>query len=57
MTSTDSSHQKATRLRTLHVASDPLVLPNAWDAASARMVDAAGLPVVAGAAAGPLGRR
>ena len=57
MTSTDSSHQKAARLRALHVASDPLMLPNAWDAASARMVEAAGLPVVAGVAAGPGGRR
>ena len=38
---------KATRLRTLHVAGESLVLPNAWDAASARMVEAAGFPVVA----------
>jgi 2-methylisocitrate lyase-like PEP mutase family enzyme len=39
--------QKAATLRALHVAGDPLVLPNAWDAASARMVEAAGFPVVA----------
>jgi 2-methylisocitrate lyase-like PEP mutase family enzyme len=38
---------KAAALRALHVAGDPLVLPNAWDAASARMVEAAGFPVVA----------
>jgi 2-methylisocitrate lyase-like PEP mutase family enzyme len=34
-------------LRALHVLGDPLVLPNAWDAASARMVEGAGFPVVA----------
>jgi len=34
-------------LRTLHVPGTPLVLPNAWDAASARLVEAAGFPVVA----------
>jgi 2-methylisocitrate lyase-like PEP mutase family enzyme len=34
-------------LRSLHVPGDPLVLPNAWDAASARAVVAAGFPVVA----------
>jgi 2-methylisocitrate lyase-like PEP mutase family enzyme len=38
---------KATTLRSLHTTGDPLVLPNAWDAASARMVEAAGFPVVA----------
>jgi 2-methylisocitrate lyase-like PEP mutase family enzyme len=44
---TDASQQKAATLRALHVPGDPLVLPNAWDAASARMVEAAGFPVVA----------
>jgi 2-methylisocitrate lyase-like PEP mutase family enzyme len=34
-------------LRELHVPGRPLVLPNAWDAASARLVEAAGFPVVA----------
>jgi 2-methylisocitrate lyase-like PEP mutase family enzyme len=34
-------------LRALHVAGTPLVLPNAWDVASARAVVAAGFPVVA----------
>jgi 2-methylisocitrate lyase-like PEP mutase family enzyme len=34
-------------LRSLHVPGDPLVLPNAWDVASARAVVAAGFPVVA----------
>jgi 2-methylisocitrate lyase-like PEP mutase family enzyme len=35
------------RLRALHVPGDPLVLPNAWDVASAGAVAAAGFPVVA----------
>jgi 2-methylisocitrate lyase-like PEP mutase family enzyme len=37
----------AERLRALHHAADPLVLPNVWDAASARAVQAAGFPAVA----------
>jgi 2-methylisocitrate lyase-like PEP mutase family enzyme len=39
--------QKASRLRELHHASQPLVLINAWDAASAAMVAHCGLPAVA----------
>ncbi|MFF5987984.1 isocitrate lyase/PEP mutase family protein [Prauserella flavalba] len=34
-------------LRELHVPGRPLVLPNAWDADSARLVEEAGFPVVA----------
>src|SRR5436190_23925255 len=34
-------------LRSLHLPGTPLVLPNAWDVASARAVAAAGFPVVA----------
>ncbi|WP_024877281.1 isocitrate lyase/PEP mutase family protein [Saccharomonospora piscinae] len=34
-------------LRALHVPGDPLVLPNVWDADTARLVVAAGFPVVA----------
>jgi 2-methylisocitrate lyase-like PEP mutase family enzyme len=34
-------------LRSLHIPGDPLVLPNAWDVASAKAVVAAGFPVVA----------
>jgi 2-methylisocitrate lyase-like PEP mutase family enzyme len=34
-------------LRSLHVPGAPLVLPNAWDVASAKAVAAAGFPVVA----------
>jgi 2-methylisocitrate lyase-like PEP mutase family enzyme len=41
------SQEKAATLRALHVDGDLLVLPNAWDAASARLVEAAELPVVA----------
>ena len=37
----------AETLRRLHVPGEPLVLPNAWDAASARLVEDAGFPVVA----------
>src|SRR5215831_898030 len=39
--------QKASRLFDLHHASQPLVLINAWDAASAAMVEHCGLPAVA----------
>jgi 2-methylisocitrate lyase-like PEP mutase family enzyme len=39
-------------LRSLHVAGEPLLLPNAWDVASARAVEAAGFPVVATTSAG-----
>ena len=34
-------------LRSLHVPGSPLVLPNAWDVASAKAVVDAGFPVVA----------
>ncbi len=42
----------AERLRALHHGSEPLVLPNAWDAASARGVQDAGFPAVATGSAG-----
>jgi 2-methylisocitrate lyase-like PEP mutase family enzyme len=38
---------KATLLRSLHLPGAPLVLPNAWDVASARAIVDAGFPVVA----------
>jgi 2-methylisocitrate lyase-like PEP mutase family enzyme len=50
--------ERADALRRLHKAPRPLVLPNAWDAASARLVEKAGFPVVAtssGAVAASLG--
>lgn len=37
----------AARLRALHRPGEPLILPNVWDAASARAVEAAGFPAVA----------
>jgi len=39
--------QKASRLLELHHGHHPLVLINAWDAASAAMVEHCGLPAVA----------
>jgi 2-methylisocitrate lyase-like PEP mutase family enzyme len=39
--------RRCDRLRSLHTPGAPLVLPNAWDVASARAVEAAGFPVVA----------
>jgi 2-methylisocitrate lyase-like PEP mutase family enzyme len=45
-------------LRSLHRPGDPLLLPNAWDLATARAVVAAGFPVIAttsGGVAGALG--
>src|SRR2546421_3252482 len=39
-------------LRSLHVPGHPLVLPNAWDAASAKAIEAAGFPAVATTSAG-----
>ncbi|HEY7731307.1 MAG TPA: isocitrate lyase/phosphoenolpyruvate mutase family protein [Gaiellaceae bacterium] len=41
------SSSDAALLRSLHHGEAPLVLPNAWDAASARLVEAAGFPAVA----------
>src|SRR3954470_5231200 len=42
----------AALFRSLHTAADPLVLVNAWDAASARIVAAAGAPAIATTSAG-----
>lgn len=39
-------------LRSLQVPGDPIVLPNAWDAASAKAIEAAGFPVVATSSGG-----
>ncbi|MCT9929710.1 isocitrate lyase/phosphoenolpyruvate mutase family protein [Planotetraspora sp. A-T 1434] len=44
---TVTGNDRAAALRALHVPGSPLVLPNVWDAASARIVEAAGFPVVA----------
>jgi 2-methylisocitrate lyase-like PEP mutase family enzyme len=44
---TTELHGRCSSLRSLHRPGTPLLLPNAWDAASARSVVAAGFPVVA----------
>lgn len=49
---------RADRLRALHVPGRPVLLPNAWDADTARLVEEAGFPAVAtssGAVAAALG--
>src|SRR6059036_2783550 len=43
---------KAERLHALHQAPPILVLPNAWDAATARVFETAGFPAVATTSAG-----
>jgi 2-methylisocitrate lyase-like PEP mutase family enzyme len=45
-------HTRATLFRTLHTAGSPVVLVNAWDAASARVVAAAGARAIATTSAG-----
>jgi 2-methylisocitrate lyase-like PEP mutase family enzyme len=58
MTTTTPLAEQAERLRALHHAAEPLVLANAWDAASARLVQEAGFSAVAttsGGVAGALG--
>ncbi|MFC4912051.1 isocitrate lyase/PEP mutase family protein [Actinomadura gamaensis] len=44
-------NDRAARLRELHRPGDPLILPNVWDAASARVVAEAGYPALATASA------
>jgi 2-methylisocitrate lyase-like PEP mutase family enzyme len=58
MTATQSD--KAARFRALHAAAEPFVIPNPWDAGSARILAALGFRALAtssGASAGVLGRR
>jgi 2-methylisocitrate lyase-like PEP mutase family enzyme len=43
----DELESQCDRLRSLHRPGSPLILPNAWDAETARAVAAAGFPVVA----------
>lgn len=47
MTAPSDLQRRCELLRSLHVPGVPLVLPNAWETASARAVVAAGFPVVA----------
>lgn len=44
--------RKAEAFRALHSGSDPLLLPNVWDVASARIVEEAGFPALATTSAG-----
>lgn len=56
---TVEQHDKAARFRALHEQSKAFVIPNPWDAGSARLLAALGFPALAtssGAAAGVLGR-
>jgi 2-methylisocitrate lyase-like PEP mutase family enzyme len=48
----DELRKKAETLRQLHHGPDILILPNAWDVASARIVEEAGYPAVATTSAG-----
>lgn len=52
MTSHHVLREQALGLRSGHVPGTPLVLPNAWDAASARLVEEAGAAAVATTSAG-----
>ncbi|MBO4259041.1 isocitrate lyase/PEP mutase family protein [Streptomyces griseorubiginosus] len=49
---TTTQHDRALAFRALHVPGDPLVLPNAWDIPSARVVADAGAAAVATTSAG-----
>ncbi|WP_328552309.1 MULTISPECIES: isocitrate lyase/PEP mutase family protein [unclassified Streptomyces] len=52
MTDTEQLRETALAFRALHVPGRPLVLPNAWDAGSARIVEEAGAGAVATSSAG-----
>ncbi len=52
MTMSDDVSLKAEKLRSLHRPGRPLVLVNAWDAATARVVEAAGSEAIATTSAG-----
>jgi len=52
MTNQNTLRDRALAFRALHVPGRPLVLPNAWDAASARIVEDAGASAVATTSAG-----
>lgn len=52
MTQPETQHELAAHFHTLHTPSAPLVLPNAWDAMSARIVEEAGAKAVATTSAG-----
>ena len=47
-----SQKEKAAYFRELHHTERPLILPNAWDAASAAVIEAAGAKAIASSSAG-----
>src|SRR5437867_10895609 len=49
---TDGAGSRATEFRRLHDGATPLLLPNAWDAGSARMIEACGAAAIATTSAG-----
>src|SRR5213078_1795976 len=49
---TPTQSQQAEQFRALHTGSRMLVLPNAWDAVSARLFEEAGFPAVGTTSAG-----
>jgi 2-methylisocitrate lyase-like PEP mutase family enzyme len=49
---TTAQQDKARLFRTLHSSTAPLALANAWDVASARIIEAAGAPAIATTSAG-----
>ncbi|MFJ9543646.1 isocitrate lyase/phosphoenolpyruvate mutase family protein [Streptomyces sp. NPDC101225] len=52
MTTNENLRARALAFRSLHVPGTPLVLPNAWDVTSARIVEGAGAAAVATTSAG-----
>ncbi|MFJ1559366.1 isocitrate lyase/PEP mutase family protein [Streptomyces mirabilis] len=52
MTNQNPTHETALAFRALHIPGRPLVLPNAWDTASARLIEEAGAAAVATTSAG-----
>lgn len=52
MTNQNPTHEAALAFRALHTPGRPLVLPNAWDTASALLVEEAGAAAVATTSAG-----
>lgn len=50
--SSGTQQEKAAHLRQLHRSGSPLVLPNVWDAASARVIEQAGFPAIATTSSG-----
>src|SRR2546423_9744799 len=49
---TPTQSQQAERFRALHAGPRMLVLPNAWDAISARLIEEGGFPAIATSSAG-----